>query len=143
VLSNPGVSVAISGMTSKEVIDANVAIASHDVALSPDDWQTIDRYLRDLKSKADLYCTGCEYCMPCPQDVRIPRIFRTYNLANVYGLWERARNDYAGILGDVWDPAARQADSCNQCGACESKCPQRLPIRKQLQQAHEALKTQG
>lgn len=143
VLSNPGVSVAISGMTSKEVIDANVAIASHDLALSPDDWQTIDRYLRDLKSKADLYCTGCGYCMPCPQDVRIPRIFRTYNLANVYGLWERARNDYAGILGDVWDPQARQADSCNECGACETKCPQKLPIRKQLQQAHEALKPQG
>ena len=29
--------------------------------------------------------------------------------------------------------------SCIQCGDCEEKCPQNIPIRDQLKQAHAAL----
>lgn len=139
VLANPGVTLAISGMTSKQAIDENVALASQDSSLSPADLLAIDQHLQKLKSQADHYCTGCNYCTPCPRGVRIPRIFRTYNLARVYGLWDRARLDYSEILRDPWDADARQADACNDCGACEAKCPQKLPIRKQLEEAHKAL----
>lgn len=139
VLANPGVSVAMSGMTSKEVIDENAAVAGRDVPLTADDLKVIDQHLGKLKAMADLYCTGCGYCVPCPANVRIPRIFRTYNSARVYGLWDRARKDYAGIVGDPGDPEARTADACTECGECETKCPQKLSIREQLKEAHRAL----
>lgn len=141
VLANPGVTAALSGMTRPEDIDENVAVASAETPLTADDWKSIDEHLRKLKAQADLYCTACGYCMPCPQNVRIPRIFRTYNLSRVYGLTERARKEYAGILKDNWDADARQADACNECGACETKCPQKLPIRAQLKDAHRDLLT--
>lgn len=144
VLANPNVSVAISGMESFEIIDQNVRVAGDDTPLSPDDYAVIDSHLKKLRAAADLCCTGCGYCVPCPQNVRIPRIFNLYNLARVYKNWDGARRGYAGIKKDVWDPEAKQADTCNECGACEKKCPQNIAIRKQLKDAHRALTpTQG
>lgn len=139
VLSNPAVTLAISGMQSKAIIEANAAIASDESAMTAGQRQGVVEHLGRLKELADLYCTGCGYCAGCPQKVRIGRIFRTFNLARVYGLWEWARKDYRSIIGDVWDKEANDASGCNQCGQCEEKCPQKLPIRKQLAEAHKAL----
>ena len=29
-------------------------------------------------------CTGCEYCMPCPQGIKIPQIFKGYDTASMF-----------------------------------------------------------
>jgi predicted aldo/keto reductase-like oxidoreductase len=83
---------------------------------------------------AGLYCTGCNYCKPCPNKVDIPGVFQRYNMARVYGLWDHARQAYAGLMRKN-----EAADICVQCGECEPKCPQHLEIRKQLEEAHGAL----
>ena len=140
VLANPGVSLAISGMQTVAEVEQNVRTAGEVAPLSPVDLAAIDAHLMQLKAAADLYCTGCEYCQPCPQSVRIPKIFNTYNLARIYKNWAAARRDYDFIPRNPWDEGGRDATACNNCGACEKKCPQNIPIRKQLQEAHDALK---
>ncbi|MBN1399837.1 MAG: 4Fe-4S dicluster domain-containing protein, partial [Anaerolineae bacterium] len=135
VLSNPDVSVALSGMSTMRHVVENVATASDASSLSDDERQVIEQHLERLKRMADLYCSGCKYCLPCPQEVNIPRVFQIYNEARVYGLWERARHAYAN-----WgESSGGRADACVQCGQCEEKCPQRIPIREQLAGAHAAL----
>lgn len=141
VLANPNVSLALSGMERFEEIDQNARVAGDPAPLSAGDYAAIDAHLKKLRAMADLCCTGCGYCVPCPQNVRIPRIFNLYNLARVYRNWDGARRGYAGILRDKWDPEAKQADACNECGACEEKCPQKISIRRQLKEAHAALTT--
>lgn len=138
VLANPNITMALSGMTTAQQVDENVATACDSVSLRPADHDAINQHLERLKKMADLYCTGCEYCMPCPQKVLIPRIFEHYNSSRVYGLVDVARQRYASLGEDQWEPGQR-ADACNECGACETKCPQKLPIRKQLKEAHKAL----
>lgn len=139
VLSNPHVSVALSGMSTLQMVQENVATASDAVALSDDDRVAIDDQLSRLQAMADLYCTGCAYCMPCPQEVNIPHIFQKYNEARVYGLWEASREAY-----QTWRwVSGKQADACIECGECEAKCPQHIPIRDQLQEAHAALMAKG
>jgi hypothetical protein len=59
-------------------------------------------------------------------------------MGRVYGLWDHARKTYARIGSNKWDKGAK-ADACIECGACEPKCPQNIPIRKQLAEAHAAL----
>ena len=137
VLADPNVSVALSGMSTMRQVEENLATASDPAALSADDLAVIDELLERLKKMAELYCTGCKYCMPCPEEVAIPKIFDRYNRGRVYGLWESARAEYAR-LGKGWDKGAK-ADACVECGECEEKCPQNIPIRKQLKEAHEAL----
>lgn len=140
VLANPGVSLAISGMESLPIIEQNARVAGLDVPLTKEQYAALDAHLLRLKAAADLYCSGCNYCQPCPQNVRIPQVFSLYNLARVYANWPVAQRDYDAILHSQWDPQGRQADACNECGACEKKCPQRIPIRQQLKDAHQALK---
>jgi predicted aldo/keto reductase-like oxidoreductase len=137
VLANPHVSLALSGMSTLAQVEENVRVAADPVALTATDQDAIAAHLERLKKMADLYCTGCNYCLPCPQDVAIPKIFERYNRGRVYGLWDNARTVYAN-LGHEWDKG-RRADACTGCGACEAKCPQRIPIRQQLKEAHQAL----
>jgi hypothetical protein len=140
VLSNPGVSVALSGMSSTEQVEENVATASRTTQLTADERERLARALDETRTLADLYCTGCKYCMPCPNDVDIPRIFELVNYRRVYGLVDYARQAYRELLeGRSWPKGARAADACTQCGQCVEKCPQKIKIIEQLREAHRVL----
>ena len=138
VLANPNVSCAISGMSTMEQVQENLGIASDPVSLTDDDRAAIIRHLARLKGLAKLYCTGCGYCMPCPNGVDIPAVFERFNRGRVYGLWDSARSAYRAMGKNQWN-RGKPADACIECGQCEEKCPQKLPIRRQLKEAHEAL----
>jgi predicted aldo/keto reductase-like oxidoreductase len=138
VLANPNVSIALSGMSTMEQVEENLATAADEVSLTEEDSAAIDEHLERLKEMAKLYCTGCGYCLPCPNEVAIPKIFERYNLGRVYGLWEAARSAYARLGTSNWDKGSK-ADACVECGECEDKCPQDIPIREQLKEAHAAL----
>jgi predicted aldo/keto reductase-like oxidoreductase len=142
VLSNPNVTLALSGMSTMQLVEENVVTAADEVSLSPEDAEAIRQHVGRLAEMAKLYCTGCKYCMPCPQEVNIPYIFEMYNMGQVYGLWEIARDNYAKFPEMRW-VGGKQADECIECGECEEKCPQNIQIREQLKAAHAALTTVG
>jgi predicted aldo/keto reductase-like oxidoreductase len=138
VLSNPNVTVALSGMSTLQMVEENVATAADAVSLTAEDRGAIEEHVKRLAEMEKLYCTGCKYCQPCPQNVNIPYIFEMYNLGQVYGLWTVARDNYAKFPEMRWIGGA-QADACIECGVCEEKCPQHIQIREQLKAAHAAL----
>jgi len=138
VLSNPNVTVALSGMSTMQQVDENVAVASDDRALDADELKIMEEQLSRLKAMADTYCTGCDYCQPCPEEVNISRVFKTFNDARVYGFSEHARRQY-GRWRERLPRDGMQADACVECGKCEEKCPQNIPIREQLKEAHAFL----
>jgi predicted aldo/keto reductase-like oxidoreductase len=138
VLANPHITMALSGMSTMQQVEENLAVAADTVTLSEEEKGRITEHLGRLKAMADLYCTGCNYCMPCPNGVAIPKIFSMYNQARVYGLWDHARRQYANMIAKA-PKQGQPADKCIDCGACEPKCPQNIPIRNQLKDAHKAL----
>jgi uncharacterized protein len=138
VLSHPHVSTALSGMSTLEQVGENVRTASLGGPLSEEERAIVDAQLERLKAMADSYCTGCRYCLPCPNEVNIPGVFDLYNRGKVYGLWESARDAYAAMQGAA-PPRGRAADACIACGECVEKCPQKIPILEQLAEAHQAL----
>lgn len=137
VLANPGIDCALSGMSSLQMVEENVATASNSEPLSESETNAINAMMTENEKLANLYCTGCSYCMPCPAEVNIPHIFRTMNYYRVYGTEEYARNEYAQI-GNQW-VTGKNASACTECGACEKKCPQKLKIREQLKESHRTL----
>ncbi len=138
VLGNPNVSVALSGMSTLQQVEENIETASLDTPLTREETGVLDEHTKRLRALADLYCTGCNYCMPCPQKVAIAWIFNQYNWGRVYGLWDIAKEKYNSLGTGGWTEHLN-AEACIECGECEEKCPQHIPIRKQLKEAHEAL----
>lgn len=139
VLSNPDIDCALSGMGSMQMVEENTAAAASDKKLSEEEVASINSLMEKNKKLSELYCTGCSYCMPCPKQVNIPKVFELMNYYKIYGLKNYARNGYREIGTNEWVPGKR-ADSCINCGVCEEKCPQKIKIRLQLKQSHEALR---
>jgi len=137
VLSNPNVTVALSGMNSAAMVEENVATANRKRALTKAEKAQVVAALEENKRLADLYCTGCGYCMPCPNGVNIPGCFALMNLHRVWGLTELARRRY-GRLGPE-EENNLSAAGCVKCGQCEPKCPQKIPIIAQLEETEKTL----
>lgn len=145
VWNNPSVSVALSGMNELSQVEQNVAAAEKAVGMGEAEAAEIERLIEQNQKLADLYCTGCGYCMPCPNGVNIPENLRYMNWYRVWGLEEEAKKAYARLSEEgTWGPWAGRieglkAEACVQCGECEPKCPQNIPIIEQLQEVAEAL----
>ena len=138
VLANPSVTVALSGMSTMEQVEQNAATVSREAPLGAAELARIRAVAEENQKFMDLYCTGCKYCMPCPQEVNIPHIFAAMNLRTVWGLEAPARKLYQEIGTNPW-VKGRRADACTECGQCEEKCPQKIPIIEQLKESRAAL----
>jgi predicted aldo/keto reductase-like oxidoreductase len=138
VLSNSNVNIALSGVSTIEQLEENARVADNTDALSGEELDHIAVMLKENERLAGLYCTGCKYCMPCPNGINIPEIFTMMNYHRVYKITEFAKNAYAEIGKFPWRQFENAA-ACTECGVCETKCPQSLPIREQLKETHKAL----
>jgi hypothetical protein len=139
VFANPNITCAISGMSDIAQVEENCAIASHVGELSAREMQATAEALDELKNLANLYCTGCNYCMPCPSGVNIPANFQFMNIHRVYGLTDQARSSYAGLSNPDNPDWGKKASECIECGQCEPKCPQNIEIMRQLKEVAEEL----
>jgi predicted aldo/keto reductase-like oxidoreductase len=83
VIANKNVSCALSGMGSMEMVEENARTASDETPLSDAELAKIKAAMEQNKKLAELYCTGCNYCMPCPQEINIPLNFQLMNYHRV------------------------------------------------------------
>ena len=140
VLANPSVHIALSGMGSCDMVEENVAAAEAG-PLTESEKETLKGLLEETKKLADLYCTGCKYCMPCEQSVDIPARFEAMNYFKAYGLEEHAKKTYKSIRNR--ESGADDGGKCIECRECEEKCPQKIEIVKQLKETDAALAEAG
>ena len=139
VLSNPNVDIALSGMSDISMVLENAAIAARGDNLSEEEIAGVNKMMAENKKLAELYCTSCNYCKPCPQDINIPYLFGLMNDHKVYDLTEHSIKAYDDALqGRSWHKS-KSPEVCTECGECEAKCPQKLPIIEQLKETHKAL----
>ena len=133
----PEVSLVLSGTSSLEQLKDNLRIFAQAKpgVMSAEEQSLIVKIREAFAAKNCIGCTGCRYCMPCPQGVSIPEIFKLYNS---YQLVKPHAIDQAFYQGTVI-PAGSGADRCVSCGLCTRHCPQGLKIPELLQQAHAEL----
>ncbi len=139
VWNQPEVAVTLSGMSTMEQVVENVAVAgrSGPGTLAEDEMVLFDRVREAYSGLSPIPCTGCEYCMPCPSGVDIPRIFQLYNQAIMYDDLRAGRIRYQGPVMGPRDGG--YADLCTECGDCMEACPQEIPIPEWLKKVHELL----
>ena len=137
VYNYPQVSCVLSGVTTMEQLVEDIAIFqnAYPNVMTLEDKKLLRDVKAAYKSRIKVGCTGCEYCMPCPNKVPIPRIFSLYNKVYMFDALESAKLDY------VHTKARSGADAmmCVECGACESNCPQQINIIEELKNAHGVL----
>lgn len=125
---NPQVTVVLSGMSHPDHVKENIKLAS---SLPHKEWSAIEDRTVQLASsiirgKKRVDCTACDYCMPCPEGVNIPRNFALYNDHHMLND-PAAKLRYQRLLSDI-----SKASNCIQCGQCEPLCPQGIPIMAEL-----------
>ena len=141
--SLPGVMVTLSGMSNMEQLKENVSVFT-DFKPFDDKEMAFMQTVADLyKSKGQIPCTACAYCMPCPAGVNIPGNFKAFNSASdALTAADASRKDVADkrktflkMYNDL-DKGSR-AESCIGCNACLSKCPQHISIPQHMQRISE------
>ena len=135
--NQPEVGLVLSGMSTMEQVEQNLASASRSGvgSLSTEDIEIVTDARNAWQGLAPVACTHCEYCLPCPSDVMIPQVFKIYNNAVMFNQQEQGRIAYKNQI-----PDNSQADACIECGTCETLCPQNLTIIDYLKDAHAYLK---
>ncbi len=139
VYSNPDVDMIISGMQSEKMVRQNIAALERFRPLSKNERRSLAGSAAKLSEMAKLYCTACGYCKPCPEKIDIPEALALLIRYRVDGQKEFARDQY-GQWGRVgWLKSRARVDVCTACGACEKKCPQKIPIIKRLKEITKLL----
>ena len=134
--NHPEVSVVLSGCNEAEQIDDNLRIFDtvDSGIMSGEELKLMEDVRAAYISRTKIGCTGCRYCMPCPNGVDIPGIFSVWNKTSLYD----TDPDQDWDLRQIREKD-HGADRCVGCGACEAACPQHLNIIESLQTAWREL----
>jgi len=121
-------------MSTMEQVEDNLKTFANFKPLSEEEAKTIDEVVELINSRIQNGCTGCNYCMPCPAGVDIPKNFRVWNIYHMYRNYNMVKGKWERELGDE-----HQAKNCIKCGKCEKACPQKLSIRADLEKVQADL----
>jgi hypothetical protein len=130
------VSLALTGSSSLDQLKENVLIAGDSAAasLSPEELSLVDEARAVYRKMLKVDCTGCGYCMPCPNGVNIPHNFALYN--DVF-LFDGA--EHSGFFYNKFLKPEQRASGCVECLECEPKCTQKIKIVEALKEVHQVL----
>ena len=133
--SQPEISVVLSGMSTLAQVQENIASASASQVhlLTDEELALFDQVRQAYRALSPIPCTRCEYCLPCPEGVNIPRLLAVVNTAVMFDAINAARRDYSFV------PAEERADRCRACRRCEELCPQGIAISDWMLRIHGAL----
>ena len=134
VWHHPEIATAINDVSTLEQLKENIALADVVVpsSLSVQEQVLVNRVRDAYQALKPIPCTACRGCMPCPQNIDVPRIFELYNDAIIYDDIAAARSIYREEGHDI--------ESCNECGLCENACGRNIIICDWLKKAKQLLK---
>ena len=127
--SFPRVMTILSGMTKFEHVVENVDTLSPLKPLNEHEFEVLEEAAKLYVGGKTIPCNDCQYCMPCPYGIDIPRNLLTWNR----GVSHEYLDDKQAFLADYDKiPHLRRADHCIQCRRCVSHCPQSIHIPEEL-----------
>ena len=132
------VTVVLSGMNSLDMVRDNCAAADRAApgCVTAEEREVYRRAVEAINAGMKVGCTGCRYCMPCPQKVDIPGTFAAWNRSAYDG---RLRGMFDYFMCTAMRRDATSAANCVECGKCARHCPQHIPIPQELKKARKVL----
>lgn len=137
--SQAGVILVLSGMSTPEQVAENTGFMSDFIPLTREETAVLEKAAQIIRDSVAIPCTGCVYCLEeCPAGIPIPQYFSLFNERERDGWQANTEGRYADLTRKL-----SAAGSCLSCGRCETRCPQKLPIRKLLKRVSEAFDPRG
>jgi predicted aldo/keto reductase-like oxidoreductase len=128
ILSNPNVTCAIPGMMKPDELEENLQVGRHPRELGNEEIRALMDHVGEAGKG---FCRNCGYCLPCPEGIPVPDIFRYEGYYERYQLKSWAREQYALLRV--------RADACTACEQCMERCPYDVIIPRALRKAHRTL----
>ena len=117
--------VPIWGFQRETELDSVLALEANPPTLD----HTILRQIeKDRLELAGEFCRGCGYCLPCPQNIRIPFAARMAYLLR--------RAPWQSYTTPEWRSQMALIENCENCGECRARCPYNLDTPKLLQKMY-------
>ena len=135
VWNQPEVSVVLSGMSTMQQVEENLASAGRSGIglLAPEEVEVVGQARDAYEGLCPAPCTSCRYCMPCPNGVNIPGNFVLLNNGVVYDRLDDARRRYLRL------DEGERASACIACRDCEEVCPQNIVVSEWMPYMHQVL----
>lgn len=123
--NNEDISIVLSGMSNMDQVIENINIAkdARENSFTEKEKNIIEEVKKIFKSKVQVDCTSCGYCMPCPHGVNIPGNFEAYNNYHLF----KELDSYNRLKDE------EKSLNCIKCKICEDHCPQNIEISKELE----------
>jgi hypothetical protein len=137
--SKDQVMVVLSGMSNLEQTQDNIQTLTNFEPISKEEQAVIDHALKVFLENETIPCTNCKYCMPCPEGVDIPQVFKVYNQYALNHWEQQFIRNYENLDSE------KRAENCIACGICLQHCPQgiEIPARmEEIRQLYEKLSKQ-
>jgi len=128
VLSNPTITCAIPGMMRMRELHENLEVGRHPRKMTAEEIKVLMEFVGEAGKG---FCRNCGYCLPCPEGISIPDIFRFESYYDRYELKEWAREQYRSLEVN--------ASACSGCEQCLELCPYGVPIPEKLKTARQTL----
>ncbi len=127
-----GVTMVLSGMSSKEQLLENIKTFSEEKSLSEGEFETLVSIGDSMAGKNTLPCTSCNYCTAyCPSGLNIPFYTKLYNNRLLSDSDKTSPIEATALKGNV------PPTECIGCQACEGVCPQQIEISKMMSELSE------
>lgn len=79
-------------------------------------------------------CTSCGYCSPCPERITVGAALSYYNAYQYLGM----QSAKEAFKEKQWEEGLG-LDRCIECGLCEARCPNGLPVRQIIRAARKQM----
>ena len=122
--SHKEITVVLTGMDSIEHIRKNCSNLDFSEDYVKKTIARIDSY---TPKSHDSLCTGCRYCEYCPEEIPVSKFMLAYN--------KMILGDDTALKNNIkyhWRIPPELVDKCIECGICEQKCTQHIPIIERL-----------
>lgn len=137
------VSVVVTGVNDRQMLENDLRYAEEYKPMTPEEMESL---YRDAAELGNYVCRQCGKCLPCPQGIDIPTVFKlegyfdrqmadgTASNTAEYALRDRLRFWFGNrdMATKRYEELRVKADSCTDCGACTPRCPYGLDITRKL-----------